>query len=135
MPISSNRSARLVASRLQGHLGLDPKRRELTNFIDTFGAQATEDTYNRWLKNPVTQKVLTLLDETSFLPAGSFAALETGDTNIDYGITLGMQFAVRLMRNPAMFLPVFTAPEDGADDVQYTNPAEYTDPPESAVLY
>lgn len=134
MSLSSNRSANLVARRLQGHLNLDAKRRELTNFVESFSAQATEETYNKWLKNPVTQKVLSLLDELSFLPAGVVTPLETGDAGIDYGVTLGLQFATRLARNPALFLPVFVATEDGEGEAQDTTDTAYTDPPESGIM-
>lgn len=133
MNVATGTAARVLAGRFRGSaLAIDPRRSATAKFVDDLRAKGTEDSYDEWLNHPITRLVLPVLEECAFLPT-AIEGLETDRAAVDYGVTVGLQFACKFMRNPAAFLPVFEADTVGAPANKTPHVPEYSDPPESVL--
>jgi hypothetical protein len=84
--------------------------------------KASEDAFYRWLAEPFTQAVTRALEELADNPPVSGA-----DVALQYGVTSGLQLAVKLMTQPKRVFPeVFQdAPQiDEGLDKSYTANAD-----------
>jgi len=63
--------------------------------------KAAEDAFYAWLGDPMTQRVLQVLEEFSDnppVPSGS-------DIAVQYGVTTGLQMAIKVMAQPKRLFP------------------------------
>ena len=84
--------------------------------------KASEDAFYQWLAEPFTQKVTRALEELSDNPPAV-----GDDVALQYGLTTGLQLAVKLMTQPKRLFPeVFQdAPAaDGGLEKSYTANAD-----------
>lgn len=85
----------------------------------TSGKQA-EDRFYEWLAHPVTQLVVRALEELADNPSDR---LSQQDVLLQYGVTSGLQTAVKLMTQPKRLYPeLFQDPvlKEGPLDKAYT---------------
>lgn len=85
----------------------------------TSGKQA-EDSFYEWLAHPVTQLVVRALEELADNPSDR---LSQQDVLLQYGVTSGLQTAVKLMTQPKRLYPELfqdPVPKEGPLDKAYT---------------
>lgn len=92
----------------------------------TSGADAERQFWD-WLALPYTQKVVRALEEMADNPPALPA--DTGDTLlVQYGITTGLQLAVKLLSSPRRVFPeVFRDPRGASDDASFGSYTENVD--------
>lgn len=92
----------------------------------TSGAEAERQFWG-WLAQPYTQKMVRALEELADNPP--VLPADMNDTLlVQYGITTGLQLAIKLLSNPRRVFPeVFRDPQSGSGDVALGSYTENVD--------
>lgn len=103
--------------RVRSHAGASeyPAIAELRALLSS-GVEA-ERTYWEWLAAPWTQRMTRALEELADNPAASSLADAGDSVLVQYGITTGIQLALKLLSNPRRVFPgAFRDPQKAAEE-------------------
>ena len=79
---------------------------------EAWGPQGDVSALKVWLRDPVTQRVLSLVKELAINPPSGVVSLDKLE---NYGLTSGLQLAARVMEDPTILFPqVFESSEQTA---------------------
>lgn len=87
--------------------GSGPTNGRLSQLVHFLAPSGAKEAYVEWRSNPLTTLFINALRELSYLPYAKGVLPTDGDLQIQYGMTLAFQYAVRLLGDPESVLDVF----------------------------